>query len=88
MSDEYDMAMDAEQDRREAEEEEKRRQRALVEPKAANCGECLMEHVEIVPLVGGVCPKCGADYRAKPTYTCACDGVDEPDVDWCPRCTS
>lgn len=24
------------------------------------CGECLMERVEIVALVDGVCPKCGA----------------------------
>lgn len=30
-----------------------------------NCGECLMEHVKIVALVEGVCPECGADYRAE-----------------------
>lgn len=29
-----------------------------------NCGECLYNKTEIVALVNGVCPKCGADYRA------------------------
>lgn len=28
-----------------------------------NCGECLVNRVEIVPLVNGLCPKCKADYR-------------------------
>lgn len=28
-----------------------------------NCGECLIERVQIVPLVDDVCPVCGADYR-------------------------
>lgn len=28
-----------------------------------NCGECLMERTEMVPLVNGRCPKCGADYK-------------------------
>jgi len=27
------------------------------------CGECLMDDVEIVTLVHGICPRCGADYR-------------------------
>lgn len=27
-----------------------------------NCGNCLMERVEMVKLVDGECPKCGADY--------------------------
>lgn len=29
---------------------------------AASCGECLMNDVEVVALVDGVCPRCGADY--------------------------
>jgi hypothetical protein len=29
---------------------------------ATYCGECLYERVEVVQLVEGVCPKCGADY--------------------------
>lgn len=29
-----------------------------------NCGECLYNKTEITALVNGVCPKCGADYRA------------------------
>lgn len=28
------------------------------------CGECLASKVEIVTLVNGICPKCGADYSA------------------------
>ena len=28
----------------------------------SNCGDCLFERVDIVQLVEGVCPKCGADY--------------------------
>lgn len=32
-------------------------------PRGTNCGNCLMERVEIVVLNDGVCPKCGADYR-------------------------
>ena len=31
---------------------------------AMYCGECLHNKKEIVPLVKGVCPKCGADYAA------------------------
>ena len=31
---------------------------------AMNCGECLSNKTEIVPLVNGVCPKCGTDYAA------------------------
>lgn len=30
-----------------------------------NCGECLMRNVEIVQLIDGICPKCGADYQAE-----------------------
>jgi hypothetical protein len=29
-----------------------------------NCGECLFERTEIVQLIDGVCPKCGADYNS------------------------
>jgi hypothetical protein len=29
----------------------------------AKCGECLIEKIEVVTLVDGICPKCGADYR-------------------------
>lgn len=28
-----------------------------------NCGECLIERVEVVKLVDGVCPVCGTDYQ-------------------------
>jgi hypothetical protein len=28
-----------------------------------NCGNCMMDHAEIVALVKDRCPKCGADYR-------------------------
>lgn len=31
-----------------------------------NCGECLLNRVEVVALVNGVCPECGADYRSIP----------------------
>lgn len=31
-----------------------------------NCGNCLMEKVEMVTLKDGVCPKCGTDYRDVP----------------------
>ncbi len=30
---------------------------------AAKCGECLFNTQDIVALDGGICPKCGADYR-------------------------
>lgn len=38
---------------------------ASVEGKPMNCGECLINDVEIVPLLNsGLCPRCGTDYSA------------------------
>jgi hypothetical protein len=47
---------------------------------AANCGECLMARVEMVPLsADGSCPKCGA-YKAKPAPSLSAELRDT-----CPR---
>lgn len=40
---------------------------------ALNCGDCLADRAQIVPLVDGVCPQCGADYRGE------CDGSRQSD---------
>ena len=32
-----------------------------------NCGECLMDHQELVPLdADGICPECGVNYGPPP----------------------
>ena len=45
------------------------------------CGECLMARDETMPLMNGVCPKCGLVYTAGQMAFAAAQGEIESDLE-------